>query len=112
MAEIKRGYPITDLQVMKEAKQIGPYPPWEAWKPSFRDYLRKAGIANNFGPDVEEMFHEWYVFRRREQLEEIESRDADKFREEFNARNGEILEDENIVKALKFITQATAKKLH
>lgn len=103
MSERRRGIRRDSFEAHREAKEIGPYPPWEKWKVS---------LANRFGDtipsELEEHLHEWYVLRRKNQAGIISKEQLQDLTRAFSDEHEGLFKDERFISAFKYITEKTA----
>lgn len=108
---IKRGYRIDDYVAQKEAKELAPYLPWEAWKHNLFNYLRtnKLGILNSEeGPHL----HRHYllaVLAINCQLNKASEEEIKQHRDELKKEHPELFENPAFVLSLDYIEKRTQK---
>lgn len=105
MAERKRGAARDNFIAFREARQLGPYPSWDAWKSTLVNFL-----GQKLPEDLEQHLHEWYVLRRESQLNNIPKEEVQKQRQNYSDEHALLFDDELALKAFKFITEKTAIK--
>lgn len=107
MAEIKKGYSITNFEAQRESELLAPYPSWPGWKHTIINHFKQRSIEFNPSQGVEILLHEWYIMRRLRQKKDIDEEEFDKRRRVFSQRFGEFLDDPKVSAAIRFVTDKT-----
>ena len=71
-------------------------------------YLKKEGFGKSF-KEVDEMFHSWYVIRRKWQLHVIDLQKFTEQKEMFIEKYEEMFDQDYVSLALKYITERTER---
>lgn len=91
-----------DFRAHREAKEIGPYPPWERWKTSLI-----SRFGDRIPPELEDHLHEWYVLRRKHQAGLISKAELNDLTKAFSNQHEALFNDETFISAFQFITEKT-----
>lgn len=110
MSETKRGYRLhEDHFARKEAKELGPYPPWKGWRNNLHKFLETNSLGS-INSEEDEVLHKSYRLGRLHQKGEIGEDKLKEKKEELVEENSELFERSTFVQAFRYIEKRTKKK--
>ena len=107
--EARRGSPFPNGHTREEAKDVGPYPPWDGWKHIIKSRL---GIdLKELRNGTEAILKEAYMLRRYIQLGRLEKDSWMEFLDELDKNHPEFMDKADSVNIISLIVERTESEL-